>query len=172
MLKQQVSITFKEFLRLMFKLTYSKPTMIVILIVDLLMICWITLSLNHLQGIPPVTFFQFSTVVLITVIQPSFIYITIRGVYRSSTHLTEKMDIEFTPSQVRVTGESFYTEHAWSNMFKVIEWERWFLLYQNSLSAILINKKYFSPKEIEELSILLKAIPELKVRLKKKNVVE
>lgn len=172
MVKQQVSISFKEYLRLMFKLTYSKPTMIVILIVDFLMICWIVLSLNHVQWIPQVTFFQFSTVVLITVVQPTIIYITIRRNYRSSTHLTEKMDIEFTPDQVKVTGESFYTEHAWANMFKVIEWERWFLIYQNTLSAILINKKYFSPEEIEELSILLKTIPELKVRLKKKNVVE
>ena len=167
MLKQQVSITFKEYLSLMFKLTYSKPTMIVILIVDLLMICWITLSLNQFQGIPAVTFFQFSTVVLITVIQPAFIYITIRGNYRSSTHLTEKMDIEFTPDQVKLTGESFYTEHAWANMFKVIEWKNWFLIYQNTLSAILINKKYFSPEEIKEISILLKTIPGLKVRLKR-----
>lgn len=167
--KIKVRIIFKEYLKLLFGLTYRKPIMIVILFVDLIMITWITLFVLRLNGIPGVTYFQFTTVALITFIQPAVIYNTIRKNYQSAAHLKEKLEMEFTRNLLKIQGESFYTELMWVKTFRVRELKKWFLIYQNNLSAIIIPKKAFTKHQQSEFRDFLKNIPELELHLLNKN---
>jgi len=49
----------------------------------------------------------------------------------------------------------------------VVELKKWFLVYQNNLSAIIIPKKSFLPNQVEEFKQLLTSIPGLSLSLRK-----
>jgi len=46
---------------------------------------------------------------------------------------------------------------------------RWFLIYQNNLSAILVSKKDITTEDMEKFKTILKAIPNVPVHLKENN---
>jgi hypothetical protein len=168
MIRINTSITLKEYLKLLLKLTYRKPVMILILTVDVIVITWIILSALKFRGVPKVTFFQYSTAMLITIVQPFVICSTIIKNYRSSSHLHESSIIEITNELVKIKGDSFYTELSWLKTYKVEELNKWFLIYQNNLSAILICKDSFRNEDID-FKEFLRNIPGLNLHLKKGN---
>jgi len=149
-MKIKTRISFKEYRNLLFKLTYQKPIMKIILCVALAMLVWILGYYLHFLPVPKPQIYQYITLLLITVIQPITIYLTIRRNYNSSNHLREKLEIEITKIQIKVQAESFYSEIKWDKLFKIEEQQNWFLLYQNNLSAIIIPRKAFSSTQLKE----------------------
>jgi len=103
---------------------------------------------------------------LIVVVQPIVIYMTIRRNYMSSNHLRETLEIEITQKEVKIVGESFYLEIKWNKIFKVIEKQNWFLIYQNNLSAILIPKKDLHENGTVHLRKILSGLEDVPVGLK------
>jgi hypothetical protein len=162
----KTSITLREYLGLLLKLTYRKPVMIFILFVDVLVITWIILSHLDVEGIPEVTFFQYCTTILITIVQPIVICHTIMRNYQSSNHLQERIITEFTPEVIKIKGDSFYTELTWIKIYKVKELKNWYLIYQNNLSAILLCKSAFGEKGLQDFKHFLQQIPGLNLHLK------
>ena len=156
----------REYLGLLLKLTYRKPVMIFILFVDAVIMTWIILSHLNIKGIPEVTFFQYCTTILITIVQPIVISHTIMRNYQSSNHLQERLIVEFTNDVIRLKGDSFFTELLWNKLYKVQETKNWYLLYQNNLSAILLCKDAFKEAGIDDFRVFLKQIPELNLYLK------
>ena len=140
-------VPFKEYRKLLFGLAYRKPIMIVLLSVAFLMLSWILSYYLHLLPLPEPGYYQFITLGLITIVQPVFIYSMIWRIYYSSNVLRETLEIELTPEEIRLTGESFYTRIAWEKMYRVSELKKWYLVYQNSLSAIIIPKRFFHDNE-------------------------
>ena len=59
-------------------------------------------------------------------------------------------------------------EIKWDKVFKIEELADWFLVYQNTLSAVIIHKKDFSSAELEEFISIITAIPNVPVHLKNK----
>ncbi len=137
----------------------------VILSVALAMIVWIVGYYGHLLPFPKPTIFQYTTLTLITVVQPLAIFMTIRKNYLSSNHIKEKVKIEFTNTAIKMTGDSFYTELAWAKLYKVQEIKNWFLIYQNTFSAIIIPKRALNSNQSKELKHLLQSVPGLNLTL-------
>jgi hypothetical protein len=117
--------------------------------------------------VPEPKIYQYLTLVLITVVQPSVIYFTIKRNYYSSNHLGEPLEIQLTQHEIKMHGESFYTEIAWKKIFKIDELTNWFLIYQNSLSAIIIPKSSFHNTQLQEFKKILRGINNVPVHLKK-----
>ncbi|MDB5231348.1 MAG: hypothetical protein JWN76_2153 [Chitinophagaceae bacterium] len=140
----------------------------IILFVAFAMVVWIGGYYLHFLPVPKPKIYQYITLVLITVVQPTAIYFTIKRNYYSSNHLAEPLEIELTQSEIKMQGESFYTEIAWKKIFKIDEQTHWFLIYQNTLSAIIIPKKSFHGHQVEEFKQILRAIPDVPVHLKAK----
>lgn len=162
----KTQITFKEYLKLLLGLTYRKPMMILILLVDLAMMVWILGYYLDLLPVPKPKIYQFITLILISFVQPFVIYNTIRQNYNSSSHLKEPLEIEITTSEIRVKGESFYTKILWNKIFKIVEYNNWFLVYQNNLSAIIIHKKDFQSNEQDDFLKIIKNLDEVPKHLK------
>src|SRR4249920_1158434 len=139
----KTKVSFKEYRNLLFGLTYKKPVMKVIVFVAFSMVIWILGYYLHFLPVPKPEIYQYITLLLIAVVQPSVIYWTIKRNYDSSNHLGEQLEIEVTQSEIKIQGESFYTEVAWKKIFKVDEQTNWFLIYLNNLAAIIIPKKDF-----------------------------
>ena len=164
-LKTQISK--KEYVKLLYGLTYKKPMILFLLCVAGAILLWVIGYYTHLLPVPKPTVYQYLTLVIITVIQPFTIYKTILKNYNTSSHLKESLEIECTPECIKVRGESFCTEFTWAKMYKVVELKNWFVVYQNNLSANLIPKKSFLPHQADEFKQMLTSIPELRCKLKK-----
>ena len=159
-------ISFKEYVTLLYRLTYKKPVMKLLLFVAFAMLVWIAGYYSKILPVPKPTFYQYTTFFLITLVQPMVIYNTIRQNYRSSSHLKEQLKIEFTTTEIKMQGDSFYTVLDWAKIYKVQELKDWVLIYQNSLSAIIIPKKSLTGK-LREFKHLLHSISGLKLELHK-----
>src|SRR5436190_3563920 len=150
-------ISFRQYAALLFRLTYTKPALIVIVSVGLLMAAWVLGHAWGLSFLPEPRFFQYVTLVLIFLVQPLFILATIRRTYVSSDHLGEPLEMVFDAEHMRITGRSFYTERAWARSFKVVELKDWFMIYQNTLSAVLVPKRSFKGTQERAFVELLRA---------------
>lgn len=166
----KVKVSFEEYMKLLYILMYTKPLLIFIVFVDILLLTWIFVYYTSLLDVSEPSYYQFFATLLITVFQPAgFFYIIWRN-YRSSNQLTEELEIDLSPTLIKVRGDSFYMELLWEKIYKVVELKNWFLIYQNTLSAVIIPKQSLSPEEQQEFVTLLDTIPSnVRVELKSKR---
>jgi hypothetical protein len=162
-------ISFRQYAILLFRLTYAKPALIVIVSVGLLMAAWVLGYGVGLSFLPAPQFYQYTTLALIFVVQPLFIFSTIRRTYVSSDHLREPLEMVFDGEQIRITGKYFYTELSWAGLFKVVELRDWFMIYQNTLTAVLVPKRAFKGRQQREFKRLLGRVGVLDLRLRVKD---
>jgi hypothetical protein len=165
-------VGFKEYVKLLLGVAYKKPMMWVILGVGLSMLSWVVSYWCGLTILPDPQFYQYTTLGLIFLVQPTVIYLTIRRTYISSNHLSESLEMVFDPKHIRITGQSFYTELAWARIFKVVELREWYMIYQNSLSAILVPKRAFRGGEESAFRRMVRSVNGPKVQLKKEAQME
>ena len=137
-----------------------------LLFVAFAMLVWIIRYWSKILPVPKPDIYQSTTFFLITIVQPTVIYSTIRKNYRSSSNLKEQLKIEFTTTEIKMHGDSFYTVLEWAKIYKVQELKNWVLIYQNSLSAIIIPKRSLTGK-LREFKHLLHSIAGLKLELHK-----
>lgn len=164
-MKIKSRVTFKEYVTLLFGLTYQRPIMKVILGVAILLSLWVIFYFLNIMNLPEPVIYQYITLALIVVVQPIVIYTTIRRVYYSSNHICEKLEIELLPEEIKIQGESFFMVVTWQKMFKIVEKPDWFLIYHNSLSAIIIPKVDLRTDEINYFKEILKEVKNVPVEL-------
>lgn len=164
-MKIRIKVTFKQYVKLLFGLTYQRPIMKVLLGVAFLILMWIIFYYLNIFYLPEPVIYQYITLALILVVQPIVIFTTIHTVYYSSNHICQTLEMDILPEEIRVQGESFYMEVQWKKMFKITEKSKWFLIYQNSLSAIIIPKKDLQTDEISKICKILKKLTNTKVEL-------
>src|SRR5881628_3816889 len=129
-------ISFKEYRNLLMGLAYKKPMMKIIVGVGAVMFIWIVGYYTHVLPVPEPKIYQYLTLGITWIVQPIVIYWTIKRSYFSSNHLREEISVDVNDDELKVKGDSFFTEIAWKKIFKVVEQEYWFLVYQNTWSAI------------------------------------
>ena len=157
-MKLKVKVTIRQYLKILFSLAYAKPMMLFLLSVALLLVLWISLYHLDILNLPEPVIYQYITLLLIAVIQPTVIFTTIIRNYYSSNHLRETLDMELTQEMIKIRGESFYMEILWSKIYKITEKKNWFLIYQNNLSAILIPKKDLTSEQIRQIQKILGSV--------------
>lgn len=154
----KTKIKYPEYVKLIYTLAYEKTILRLLLVVAALILLWIIFYYLNFFSLPKPMIYQYVTLVLITVVQPIGIYLTTRQNYKSSNQLRETLEIETTPKDIRINGESYYMVVEWEKLFKIVEKSNWFLLYQNNLSAIIISKKDMNESDIINFRSLLKNI--------------
>ncbi|MBD3583891.1 YcxB family protein [Flavobacterium selenitireducens] len=164
-MKITTKVSFGEYARLLFSLTYQRPIMKVLVGIAILLLLWVACYYFGLLDLPEPLIYQFATLVLILVVQPIVIFTTIRKTYHSSNHISEILKMEILKDEIRIVGESFYMEVRWDKMFKIVEKPKWFLIYQNSLSAIIVPKKDLTSNEKETFIQTLKGLKNVPVEL-------
>jgi hypothetical protein len=165
----KTQINFRQYRKLLFRLIYRKPIMRVIVGVGVAMLVWISGYYLHLLPLPKPEIYQFIALGLISVVQPLGIYLTIKRSYDSSNHFGEDLEITAVPEKLSVRGESFHTELIWEKLFKIEEEPGYILIYQNTLTAIIIDKKDLSETSLSEFKSILRNVPRVPVHLKKNS---
>jgi len=164
-MKIKTRVTFREYVRLLFGLTYRRPIMMILVAVDLLLLLWILFYCLDIFNLPEPLIYQYATLILITVVQPTVVYTIIHRVYYSSNHICEPLEMEILPREIKIHGKSFYMEVRWDKMFKIVEKPKWFLIYHNSLSAIIIPKNDLRKSEVLEFKKILGKLENTRVEL-------
>lgn len=164
-MKVKTKVTFREYIKLLYSLAYERAIMKLLVCVAILILLWIIFYYAGVFSLPKPIIYQYITLLLIAVVQPTVIYITIRRNYNSSNHLRETLQMEITKKEIKIEGESFYLEVKWQKMFKIVEKPNWFLLYQNNLSAIIIPKNDLPANGINNFREILKGVENVPVDL-------
>ena len=161
----KTKIKFKDYAKLIYTLAYEKTILRLLLGVAFLLLLWIIFYNLDILNLPKPLIYQYITFILIAVVQPIGIFLTIRRTYYSSNQLQEASIYEINSENLKINGESYYMEIQWGKFFEIVERPKWFLLYQNSLSAIMISKKDMSSHEIDDFREILKNIKDIPVDL-------
>ncbi|MEO8932785.1 MAG: YcxB family protein [Xanthomarina sp.] len=161
----KTKVSFKEYVKLLYGLAYERTMMKLLVGVALLILLWIIFYYLGIFNLPKPIIYQYITLLLISIVQPVIIFLTVRRNYYSSNQLREALEIEITPLEIKIQGESYYMEIKWEKLFKFVEKPKWFLMYQNNLSAIIIPKKDMSDSAIADFRELLKSIKDVPVEL-------
>ena|SRR5690554_2135107 len=152
-MKIETNIEFKDYVKLMYNLTYRRPGM---KIASKMGIFLFAFTIMYFIGIVESTEFPWLPIafsVLIIFGMPLSVYYSAKKNYNTHARLQEKITYEISDELIKITGESFNSEMSWDKTYKVLELKNWFLFYQNKLVANIIPKEFVGnqTKELREI---------------------
>ncbi|MFZ1228748.1 MAG: hypothetical protein WAT40_12610 [Saprospiraceae bacterium] len=159
----KTKISFKEYVKLIYSIAYKKTLLRLLLLVAFLILLWIIFYYLHIFNLPKPIIYQYITLILIVIVQPSLIFVTIWRNYYSSNHLQEALEMEISQKEIKITGKSYYMEVKLENLFKIVEKAKWFLMYQNNLSAIIVSKKDMNSSDLKTIRKIITEIDNVPV---------
>lgn len=160
-MKFTTKVDFKAYVKLLYTLAYEKTILRLLLGVAALISLWILFYYLEILDLPKPEIYQYITLFLIAVVQPTGIFLMVRRNYKSSNQLQERLDIEISATEIHINGESYYMRVEFEKLYRIDERKKWFLLYQNNLSAIIIPKKDMSADQIIIFRNLLQKIEDV-----------
>ncbi len=161
----ETKLQFKDYLKLMYILTYRKPVMILLTILGSLMFVGaIFYFLGFQVPVDEPPYFQIVFGFFIIAVLPFSVYRSSKKNFISHGRLQEKITYEFTEEKMKQTGESFNSEMDWSKIFKVQELRNWILIYQSKQLANILPKSSFGDN-LNEFKNLVKS-KNIKAKLK------
>ncbi|WP_430813853.1 YcxB family protein [Carboxylicivirga sp. RSCT41] len=134
-------IDFKEYVKLMYILTYRKGAFI---FTGLLGVFLFTISMLYFTGsletdTPPAMAITMSIIFLFLL--PFSVYFGAKKNYYSHGRLQEEISYEITEDLIAIKGETFTTEMSWDKTYRVLELKNWLLIYENKMMANIIPKR-------------------------------
>ncbi|MDQ1161245.1 hypothetical protein QE422_001613 [Chryseobacterium sp. SORGH_AS 447] len=94
------------------------------------------------------------TILLLFMVVRSFF--SVRFAFNSNKNIQEHIIYTFTEEKIRIQGETFDGEMAWSSVYKVKENKDWFLIYQSAKAMNMVPKKFFTKDQVSELRRIIK----------------
>lgn len=161
----ETKIELKDYIKLMYILTYRRRGMIIANIMGLLLFIF---TIMYFVGVIESNEFPWMPVVfsvLIVIVFPASVYFSAKKNYKTHSRLQEKVIYEINNETINITGESFNSEMTWNKTYKVVELKDWFLFYQNKLVANIIPKQSVGDLRYELRNIIKSQ--NIKMRLKK-----
>lgn len=161
----KTKIQLKDYIKLIYILTYRKWTMVFILAMGLFnfIFCVLYIFGTITSTEFPILPFAFSAIILFVL--PISIYYSSSKNYNTHSRLQEEVTYEISDEEIKISGDSFTTEMTWEKTYKVLELNDWFLIYQNKMVANIIPKDSIGESIIELRNI----VKEKKIKSKLKN---
>ena len=135
-MRVSVKIELSEYRQIVFRQTYATPVFIIIHAICIALLIFY-LPAGHFDW-----FMVF--LLLFMLVLPLSVARSATSTYRSAKTLHENLVYEFTSETIVVTGESCNMNMPWRTLYKVKELGKWFLLYTNRQTAMVIPKRVFS----------------------------
>jgi hypothetical protein len=132
-------ITLSEYRKVVFLLTYTNP---VIIFVYILGISFLGFYVSNGSSSWWMLF-----IVIFLCYLPIAVIRSAKRAYDTAKILHEPITYTFTPDSIISTGHSFNSTMRWQTLHKVKETKRWFLLYCNTQSLMIIPKESFPSEE-------------------------
>jgi hypothetical protein len=152
----ETKLTFSQYLKLMFTMTYRKPITVLLSLCGLTMFIGSVLYfLNFTMPVDKIPYFQLIFGFSIVALLPFSIYRSARKNYSTHGRLQERIIYNLTEERIAITGETFSSELSWEKTYKIEEFKNWILIYQNSNIANIIPKTAFG-ENLTEFKVWIK----------------
>jgi len=106
-MKITTKVTFRQYLKLLFGLTYQRPIMKVLVGIAIAVLLWVIGYYLGFSFLPEPVIYQYLTLILIVLVQPLVIFTTIRKTYRSSNHISERLVMDLLQDKIQINGNLF-----------------------------------------------------------------
>jgi hypothetical protein len=163
----KTQISFKEYLRLMYLLTYRKGWTIYISVIGIVMFISAILAFMHVYDYQRDPTFALIFGAFVIFVLPVSVYLSAKKNFASNKRLQEVIEYEFAGDKMIVRGNSFSSELGLNQTFKIEELKQWFLIYQSKQTANFISKSNLSEQELSELREIFNGLAGVKVKLKR-----
>ncbi|MES2061863.1 MAG: YcxB family protein [Bacteroidota bacterium] len=163
----KTQIAFKEYLKLMYFLTYRKGWTIYVSIIGAIMFISAILALLHVYDYQTDPTFALVFGVFVIFVLPGSIYFSAKKNFASNKRLQEEIEYEFTGGKMIIRGNSFSSELGLNECFKIEELKQWFLVYQSKQTANFIPKANLGQHELDELRYIFKGLSGVKIKVKR-----
>ena len=139
-------ITLKEYRKLVFYMTYTRPLVLYIHVIAALFITTAITSPkseNFLYMLLPAILFM--VIVFLSAYFQSAI------LYNSNIMLKERINYEFNSTNIIISGETYNSIIAWKSLNKIKETKSWLLLFTGSTIAIPVSKNNLKEEDLIKL---------------------
>jgi len=168
-MKIETRMSQKEYTQLLFMRTYKRPLIIILTVFNL----WLVgtglvyfFGMTDLFEQPPYNLFFIG--LAISIYFPVSVYFRSKRMYKSNARLQETITYEFSGDRLIIQGESFTSDRDLNKVYRIEEFGKWFLIYENTNVANIIPKESLTTDEINELRTIFRNLHLVKVvKLKK-----
>lgn len=161
----KVKLEFTELIKLRFNLAYRSPSIILLSIIGLGMLLVVVF---HLFGVKIRDYDDFPTYqatfsFLSFIVIPISIFLSTRQDLISNKFISQNIQYLFSDNHFTITGETFNMQNSWTDLNKIVEYKKWFLLYTSKTQAIIIPKDRFENiTTLKKFRDLIKNLDDLK----------
>jgi hypothetical protein len=159
----------KQYARLCIIVYYRNPTIMFFTVLGIGVLIYIfylasiNISANARGGIFILALFYAAYILA----RPYIIYLNAFGYFKTSRHLQEEIQYEFSEEKIVTQSESYKGERGWDNFYKIVELKHFFLMYHDARLMNIIPKTFFKNKEdVDQLRNLISAKTHLKQKLR------
>lgn len=160
-----IQIDFRQFLLLMFRLTYRKAIILFLTAIGLLSL---VAGIGALTGIVPNStgnaLLQLVFGLFFTGVFPLVLYWSVRKGFRTNAFFREPIEFRIEEGRMNMKGTNYAFAIELDNVTRVRELKQWFVVYQRRVTLCPIPKTQLSFAEIEELRNIFKGLKHAKVR--------
>ncbi|MEY3442734.1 MAG: hypothetical protein RLZZ519_1015 [Bacteroidota bacterium] len=161
----ETQMELKDFMRLIFFLTYRRPMVLIVTILGFFVTGWGILALAGIIEFsafsPGFTLF-YGLFFLFWI--PVAAYFRGKKQYASSKRSQELRKFEFTMQAIHMESESSNNEYKWASVYEVRFSGKWLLIFLSRSEAIFIPQNAFTAEKLAAFRTLVGKINGLKVR--------
>ncbi|MFZ4796693.1 MAG: YcxB family protein [Bacteroidia bacterium] len=164
-IKYNGKIKFEDYRNLIFELTYKKPRFYFIFGAMAIFFVVFLTSDNLYDGNNIIFFLIFPGFLIGS---PLLTYFQIKNMYKANKMLVGYFDYEITNDSIQVSGETANSTQKWANFIMIKETKKFFLLYQSTAIATLIEKGKMNENEVVSFRQFVQSLDVKKEGLKLK----
>lgn len=150
-------IQYKDYRNLIFGLTFNKPLFLfagLMLLLSLVYNLYLEENvINYLK-----TNYSILLVLIIVFIFPIIVLIQIKKAYNSTQILNESFEYTLDNESIHIKGHMIESTQSWSRFYQMRETKKFFMFYENTTIAVLLNKDMFSDRDLIDFKDFVRSL--------------
>jgi hypothetical protein len=127
----------------------------IIRFITVMMILSIIIRIIYPKAIKNDTSVNTALVLIFLIVLPILIYVKAKRNYNTNQRIRERIEYEFSDTDLKIAGESFNSTMSWDKVFKVTKTKRWVIIWQTKYLANIIPIQDIWQGEMERLKEIL-----------------
>jgi len=150
-------LSLNDYIRLNFRVNFSKVSFIFLFITAFLFISIGGMSVIYFHPQPDgndidITYYLVLAYgIFVMIYLPAEVFLRARRRFNVCQRIQEEIYYEFTEDQVKITGESFHYHFYWSKIFEIRKVDDFLLIYQEKSIANIVSLQSVDKKEYRKL---------------------
>ncbi|MBK7873446.1 MAG: YcxB family protein [Saprospiraceae bacterium] len=167
MIEARYSISFQDYLRLMYQVAYRRWTYIIITILGAIQIPLIAVMFIIPELYNPNQLTSSFLLIVFAFMMPLFLYFRTKTYYFGNISFQQEIKATFSKDIMEFSGLKRNASLSWDRIQKVVETRDWLVFYQTRYFFNFAPKNAFkSPSDLDKLRKIVRSKAHIKARLK------